>query len=186
MLVKGITWVRNLFKGGSILQMIEDLFLMLRGIVQTPNLPSPSNACPGSSVKRMHLHLMNTEIDSATQDQSLISWWILIEHDLCSLSFYICCCSYLFFFFLIPLMLTCIFPAAFRVIIPWIFTYQLTFQKGTYKTDTGKGVKENQGQSNVDVFASVQHFGRVRSVLLCPLEPFACLSWDTELEHVKY
>ena len=47
--------------------MVEDLFLMLRGVVQTPDLPSPSNTCPGSSVNRMCLHLMNTEIDSVTQ-----------------------------------------------------------------------------------------------------------------------
>ena len=38
---------------------------MLRGIVQTPDLPSPSNTCPGSSVNRMCLHLMNTEIAQA-------------------------------------------------------------------------------------------------------------------------
>ena len=73
-------------------------------------------------------------------------------------------------------MLTCIFSAAFRVTIPRTFTYQLTFQKEPHKTDTGKGVKENQGQSNIDVFVSVQHFGRVRSMLPCPLETFACLS----------
>lgn len=80
------------------------------------------------------------------------------------------------FFFFNSLILTCIFSDGLKVTSPLTLTYQLTFRTEPRKIDTGKRVKENQEQSNINVFASVQHFVQVRNVLSCPLELYACLS----------
>lgn len=89
-------------------------------------------------------------------------------------------------FFLIPLILTCILQAAFKVIVTLTLTYQLTFQKEPHKIDTEKGVKESEAQNNINIFRGSSTLYLSENVFPCPLEHYARLSGGTELGHVKY